>query len=318
MALWITWTGIKKNKTNRDWHVIAGNISFNIAFPFQNEKEKELLPLEERDYFSDMNLSQAYHSNKRLHIGEHKIKFIKKYINNWYVRCVVYIPRQYLEFIKNHSNSIFENLLRKGWIESFPLREALYQDTTVADVIEEVAKSNSFSHEHRLLLLAYNYFIDASSGRGYVLKPAANDHVISNAIESFENLNGKYFQTKKYFKPLPFIYDKLKAGERDWGILSILHLPIPCNYSIKKLFLFLDDLQNIKVRVDTRMGNSPVAKYKLPDIIGYGNTGGRSKTLVKNINQLRDGYLKTAFKVDPARINLSSKEFSNLILIKSL
>ncbi len=312
-------TGVDENRTSRDWHVVAGNISFGIAFPFHNDKENQLLGEDIQKYFS--NNSQTTHpifqSEKRLQPGEHKLKFIKEYVKDWYVD-IIYIPAHYLEFLKNNQNPKFENLLlKKGWIESSPLRNVLYEDTTIANIIIDMSKSLKIEHEKYLLNLVYNYLIKASKGKANLLKPLTGQHVIIDALKNFREKNKNYFSTTKCFEPLPFIYDSLGSEKNDWGLLSVYHLPILFNYSIESLGLFVKNLRDIYSAVKDYGTSFDVNKYTLPSITAYGNTGGAENQFVEKQEKIRSNYLSKVFNVEPQKINLSSREFSNIILINA-
>ena len=231
-----------------------------------------------------------------------------------YISCPC-IPKHFFENIPEDLNLKFnKNLFKIGWKQSSPLRNALFEDTTVFNLIS-LAESYTYQHDKIFLSILSNYFQNTNKGSAKVLKPLFEDHILIDALEEFKNRNDIYFDPeKKYIEPIPFIYDKLENCS-GWGLVSIFHLPIIYNYSIKSLNILLKDIETIKSEIEY-LGEDK--GYKLPDIEGYGNTGGNVKYEVKveKADKLKDLMEKT-FHIDKSKINLNSREFSNLLLIKN-
>ena len=113
------------------------------------------------------------------------------------------------------------------------------------------------------------------------------------------------------------MYGKIE-NKNDWGLLSIYHLPILLNYEINSLNKLLSDLISLSGKIQSDTSNPHRADYVLPELIAYGNTGGKngSKVKVEKPQKLKAEFLSVKLKIDGKLINLTSKEFSNLILIK--
>ena len=77
----------------------------------------------------------------------------------------------------------------------------------------------------------------------------------------------------------------------------------------------MKDIRNIEWLINNEEIIRDMDVYKIPEIEGFGNTGGKKDVVVKKADELKD-FFKKAFNLDKAKINLSSKEFSNLLLIK--
>ena len=78
----------------------------------------------------------------------------------------------------------------------------------------------------------------------------------------------------------------------------------------------LVDSLNKKIQADSKITQK--TDYILPELIAYGNTGGKngSKVKVEKPEKLKVEFLSVKLQIDGKQINLTSKEFSNLILIK--
>jgi len=295
------------NLKERDWYVVAGNISFHIAFPFGNQTELELLSSELQPFFAE---SENTYTTR----GNHKVKFIKEHVSNWFVE-VIYIPRHYLQKLKSLDMIFFENLLfKKGWHQSSPLRYALFEDTTISDLLSATPKKY-LTHEKIFLSKVYLYLTQCFFKNAIIYKPLlSEDHVINKAIVEFKDRNQKYFQKSKCVEPLPFISGFLDEG--GWGLLSYYHLPIIYNYKPESLTDLIKDLASLRSKIQ---GNQVIAnkqRYILPKIYAFGNRGSTSNSLIQDSKEIKDFIAKTFNKAEE-QVNLTSKDFTNIILIKS-
>lgn len=302
-------------KISRDWYAIAGNICFNIAFPFDNNTDSD---------FIDETLRNKFLALENRHFtGEHKIAFVREHIystkedkGKWKVD-VIYFPKHFFEIKDKVLRKELENILLKaGWVQSSPLRYALFENKVIADILYRTTTRN-LKHNKHFLNILYDYINKAGVGKAVVLKPLLKDHILKEALANFKKQYPDYFSKAKHFEPLIFVYGKIE-NKNDWGLLSIYHLPILLNYEINSLNKLLSDLISLSGKIQSDTGNPHRADYILPELIAYGNTGGKigSKVKVEKPEKLKAEYLSVKLKIDGKLINLTSKEFSNLILIK--
>jgi hypothetical protein len=300
-------SGIKNYTTSREWYARAGSISYSIAFPFHNSFETEFLEcLAKYGHLSGKDEKQEETP------GDNKVEFIKDFIEDWFVD-IAYIPKHFFEEIPYELKRKICNILYDiGWKQSAPLRNTMFEDTTIYNLISN-SRSTKFKHDKNFLNILYGYLFDAYNGNALVMKPLIDkEHVIHRAIKGFKRKNKNYFSINKAKEPLPFIFGRLK-DDIDWGIVSIYHLPIIYNYEIQSLNILLKDLYSINNKIDgiTNINNN----YKLPKLEGYGNTGGKGTVKVQKTAEIRN-LMSETFKIKCDKINLNSKEFSNLLLIK--
>jgi len=302
---------IIEDSSSRDWYARAGNVSFCIAFPFHNKNEMEFLEKGAGyKYVSGMDVKSETIP------GDIKIEFIKEFVDDWHVD-IAYIPNHYFSMIPENLRLKFENALYDfGWKQSAPLRNALFEDTTIFDIISNPKKKN-FTHDKNFLSIVYNYLYYAHKGDALVLKPLTDKHIIRKALDRFKEVNYDYFGSKDCIEPLPFIFGKIDKEKKDWGMVSVNHFPIIYNYWISSLNRFLKDIEEINISIDDS-DLQDKEKYKFSHIEGFGNTGNRKKGIKKvQKNYILRNMLADVFQVKPSKINLNSREFSNSVLIRN-
>lgn len=304
-------SGIKKNILNREWYVRAGIISYGIAFPFHNNYETSLLV----DGQKHAHLS-GKHEKIEQTPGDNKVNFIKEFIDDWHVD-IVYIPKHFFENTVISDELMFKikkMLYEIGWKQSAPMRNVLFKDTFVYNLISK--STYKTKHSNNLLIILYDYLFNALRGNTLVMKPLLEtDHIINKAILGFKRKNKNYFSSDKCKEPLPFIFSKINRDkENDWGIISVYNLPIIYNYEIKSLNNLLKDLEIINLSI--RNDRSTKKDYQLPHLYGYGNTGGSKESKVEPMRNIFK-LIGDTFDIDKDRINMSSREFTNLLFIKN-
>lgn len=304
-------TDVKLACTEREWYVRAGNVSFCIAFPFHNSFESALFNME-TDY---SHLSSFKEDSNETSPGDSKVKFISDLIKDWYAD-IAYIPIHYTQDLpQDLKGKLLPKLFEIGWKQSSYLRKSMFEDTTVSGIISSYTKRD-IRHDKIFLGILFNYLFGLKSGDSLVMKPLSCDHVINDALNALKELEKSYFNSPRSNEPLPFIFGPLEDNE-DWGLVSVYHIPILHKYHIKSLNSLLKDFARIKHKIKKEVKNHEKYLNNLPNIEGYGNTGNRpdSEVIVRKSDDLKE-RLTTIFDIDRSKINLTSKEFSNLLLIK--
>ncbi len=303
-------SGIHESNNSRDWYARAGTISFGLAFPFHNDLEQnKLIP---RGRYIKLSGGETFIEQTP---GDNKVEFIRDHIKDWEAD-IIYLPKHYYIKIPDDLKERFLSMLYDiGWKQSAPLRNYLFEDTTIYNLI--LNSNLRVNHDKHSLWLFYNFIIKAVKGETIVLKPLLDkNHVVSKAIEAFCQSNKEYLNLKVSFLPLPFIFGTLN-DKNDWGIVSINHLPIIFNYCNISLDALLNDFNTINDLINKDINSSNRAKYILPEIAGFGNTGGKDGLKVSKTDDIKE-ILSKHFGIDKGRINLHSREFSNLLLIKNI
>jgi len=295
-----------ENIKERDWYVVAGNVSFHIAFPFENQGMEDLIGGDGQPFYRK---TLKYSTSSKT---DRKIGFIKEHVKDWCVE-IVYIPKHYLEKLKTLNLLYLENLLfKKGWQQSSPLRYAVFEDSTISDVLS-TSLVDSINHDKIFLYKVYMYLLQCFSSPTFVYKPIlGNQHIVSKAIEEFKTNNKRYFQRADAVEPLPFASGILEPD--GWGILSYYHLPIIYNYHPLSLTKLIKDLEIIRTNVPEFLPSR--TRYLLSHIYAFGNQGVTSNIQVQPRDEIRR-LIATTFDVPMEKVNLSSKDFKNIILIKN-
>lgn len=305
-------SGINMNDSTRDWYARAGIISYSIAFPFHNAFETDLLSHGSK--FSHLS-GKEFKEEKTA--GDNKVEFIKTYLDDWNIE-IAYIPKHYFNSDKVPAELKLKaiNILYKiGWEQSLSLRNSMFEDTTIINLISKQRKGR-FKHEKNFLSILYQYLSNAYSGNALVMRPLVDKkNVIVKAISHFEEENQAYFNNiNRCKKPLPFIFSRIKS-DNDWGLVSIYHLPIIYNYEIQSLNVLLNDIGIINQLIEGsyKINND----YKIVPLIGFGNTGNRSTRVKVNKRKPLYKLVAKSFQEKVNKVSLNSKEFSNLLLIKN-
>jgi hypothetical protein len=308
-------TGQEKEETYKNnWYVIAGNISFHVAFPYHLKPPKR--DIYDKELFFKLG---SFHKLK----DSAKLKFIRKHTSdeNRNIK-VLYLPKLYIDELKKHNYPLATILLyKKGWNQSEHLRTAPFENAKIFNQWDCFNHHIDPSQKH-LLNTIINYLIRAKQGKELVLKPRFGNTIINSALQNFKELEEGYFKSRSAFEPLPLTYGRLN-GDSDWGLLSMRHLPILHSYSISKFSDFTDDLKKI---VQSKSD-------KLPILIGFTRSGGRPYNYY--INPIKDtdhdpdnvlqSYLINCFNqyqsknslLDPTRINFNSEGLKNLLFLST-
>lgn len=297
-----------------DWYAIAGNICFELAWPFENDTDFS--------FISDQKWAEKFRIkyDKLNYVGENKISFVREFIyaadknhntkNRWTVD-VIYFPRHFFEIKDIKLKRALENYLFKaGWLQSSPLRYALFENKIIAEALYQSAVTPN--HDKHFLNVLYDYIIKSGKGKQYTLKPLlSSEHILNIALQSFKSTLGNYLKKAKHYEPLILIYDKI-IDEKDWGIISADNLPFLLNYHFRCLNMLYFDLHKMRDDISSQKTSFPA----LPEII-MTKDDGSGKERIKGRNTVR-AYLSNAININEEHICLSSKYFKNLILIKGL
>lgn len=284
---------IKKQPLQRDWFVVSGNLAtlYTATGLHTNAGGKELLPETIEALFDGKILSPTKW-----------ISFINHYKDkNWTVQ-VIYFPKHIIDLIlKSHSELMF----KIGWKQAFPLRTVLLSDNEIANVIDKI-KSQNLNYNRIFLLNTYSFILKAINGELNAFTPLLDkEHFINNAIANFKTKN-KTQEAKLSF--LPFIYNEIPKN--GFGLLFLFALPVLNEYSVDSLASLMKDLKKINDKVSN-------SKYKIYEYIeAFNNQRSKTDANVKHHNVLKKDYLAKIFNLPDNTITLTSKEFSNIILIK--
>ncbi len=305
------------NRFKQDWHVVSGNVCFNILFPFHNGEEKQLL----EDSFLSRNIIEwkSVFSN-----GENTAEFLKKYIPDWESE-VLFFPKHYIDKLQKDSTHKELQLLlfNEGWKQQMTSQNALLEDTSLSDIIS-IKRQSGMVHKPFFLNLAYRYIVDSSRSKAPLLIPLKNsfEHPVCMAIDSFKKQNLEYFNRQKSAEPLPFIYDKLDESQT-WGILSLNYLPVLYNYELQNSPQFVKDLRMIYSVIP----NELKSEYKLPDFRVFGNPGKTEKKAIEVLPMFIEEFLLKAYAQNFSfnssvskdrmknKIKISCNVFTKLLLI---
>lgn len=285
------YSGITDKLEERDWFVASGNLaSLCVATSLHNS---------ENDYL-DGSLREDF-LNEEIVIDKW-INFINFYKNtNWTVK-VVYIPKHIINAIEK---KCIQSLFKIGWQQSYPLRNVLLANNTITNTIARI--TTKLNHDKLFLNDLYNFILKAISGQLNCFIPIVNEnHFIQNAIDNFYTSNSINKNTISF---LAFQYKQIP--EKGFGILPLFQLPVLNEYRIESLTKLFEDLHKIDALVSD-------TKYKIMrHIEGFNNLRSQTK-YIKHHQLLKDNYLSKAFKIESHKISLTSKEFSNIILIKRI
>lgn len=326
-----------ESKIVRDWFAIAGNISFEIAFPFHHGGTEDWVG----NYYQ---LSARNKGNDISHYNQ-KIEFIKYFLSNRTTE-IIYFPKHFFIEIPEKLRLLIENKLYKiGWEQSVNIREGIFQDTTIYDFIREQSSKKSenkdlrsLKHDGKFLALLINYLINATKGRAIVLKPVEvnSNTFIIELMDSFKKELKLYFEDPICFEPVPFIMDKLH-NNNEWGIVSFFHLPMIHQYTIISPTVLLRDINKIFIAMKKHfdkfeiMEVSSIAKIagfygaksvdintkNKNDFISIDCQGKGSVQYMNNNEYIKHQICKSRKGLQMRKVNLNSRLFANLFFINS-
>lgn len=223
----------------QQWNIVAGNVCFDILFPFGNDSVNKAL--HGSSYASFVN-----EDNNQILSDNEKISFVQTHLQDtastWEVE-VIYFHKKFIDKLYENP-SVFKLLLFQiGWRQSGYLRDTLFESKIVSDRIENLACNCS----NKVFLSAlYNYLLRVIRCDAYVLRPIPDNHILYEANSSFKNaLSANYFTKKNAFHPIILGYEKLYT-DKNWGILAFDWLPILLEYKKLSISLIKDDLDFIK------------------------------------------------------------------------
>lgn len=297
--------GIDNDIKNRDWFVTAGNISsLIVASPFHINSLNDVLDFNVKDFFK----------KDKIEIDKW-IKFINHYKEDSWSVDIIYFPKRIIDLLKVEYSGI---LYKEGWKQSYSLRNVLLSDPAVTNKIEKI--TTKLNHEKIFLNSLYNYLLKVINNEAGIFVPLQDlNHYFFKALNNFKT--NTEFNTDD-IGCLPFNFDLLK--DNNFGILPIHLLPVSNAYKIQSLNLLLNDL----TKIDESLS---VPEFQIMSHIrGFGNTGNVSgkekntgdkkrkskvKWLVEERLIFKENFLKDTFDIELDKINLTSKEFSNLLII---
>lgn len=292
-------TKIGQTKVNqRDWFAGAGNISsLLVASPLHISKENEALDDSIKPFFCKEIVPEKWE------------KFINFYRDEKWLVDIVYFPHHIIDLIQNKSSDI---LYFEGWKQSYHLRNVILFDPSITNSIRLIG-TELLHHDRIFLNTIYNYIYNVVYNNAPAYIPLdEKEHFFFKAFEKFKSQSVFNMDSVLVY---PFKFDVIEEGK--FGILPIFMLPIIYNYKIESLNKLLNDLKKINKKVDD--------KFKIFDFIeGYGPTGGgaskqigkkdKDEFLIKEPKEFKEKYKPhlEGIKI----MNTTSKEFSNIIVIK--
>lgn len=297
-------TNINKNNFNDDWFVVAGSISYSLAFIFHLDGYIDEFDQEIWEIFNPED-------NKTIVNEVQKINFFKRFYPDWRAK-IVYFPKHFFEnsdFSEILNLEIKNKILETSWVQAASVVYSMFDNKYLSDIIYN-RKLGTLSHKKEFLNIIYNYLLKASRGESFVMKPiVSKDNFLNKALTKFKDSNEKFFEKKG--SPLPFIFDfDYLNGLNDWGLVSLCYLPILHNYEIKSPSGLIKDLNKIQNKIENN-------DYKLKDLKIYGRTGNKPSSLINSREELIEQYLLKSFNINYSnKINLTSKELKSLFLIK--
>lgn len=281
---------------NPSWNAIAGNICFEILFPFENEKENNCLSGKYAQFAKHLGTKSSTIENSHLKETE-KIQFINTCIasQTWFTE-VIYFPKHIITQLDHSTQNI---LFRKGWLQSTYSRDTLF-DKSVPDLLDNTHRT----HDDLLLVTLYHYILKAIKGEAYLLSPVKEPHILDQAVSRFKQNDEivKYLGKKKSYHPIILNYDII--GENNWGLLSSNWLPILLNHNVKPTKLY-QDLNNLLTKQD-----SP--PFKL-DYVTYSKTQNQKKDLQQKILE----HLNLT-DINNDAVCLTSKGLSDFLIISKV
>ena len=286
-----------KKSGNLNWNVIAGNICFEILFPFENKKENSCLCGEYAQFARHLGSKDSTIENSHLKDIE-KNKFVNICICelDWAVE-VIYFPKH---IITGLTHSAQNELFKIGWLQSTYSRDILF-DKSVSDLLDNTSRT----HDDLLLVTLYHYILKAIKGEAYILSPVKQDHILGKALSKFKE-NGdiaKYLCTKKSYHPIILNYDIMR--ENDWGLLASNFLPVLLNHNVKKPTKLYQDLNNL-------LQKQQPPPFKL-DYVTYSKTAPQKQELQQKILN----YLNLSHISNEA-VCLTSKGLSDFLIISKI
>lgn len=226
----------------QQWSVVAGNVCFEILFPFDNSGVNTYLYGSIYEHFIRNNQKPNFSE-------EDKILFVKKHLaatNSQWGVDVIYFHKKFINKLRE-SPFVFKHILFDiGWTQSGYSRDALFENKIVSDKIEHL--NTTFNCTNRIFLSAlYYYILRAIRGDAYILYPATSDHILFEANNSFKQAlnNAGYISKKSAYHPIILTYEKFNS----WGILASAWLPILLEYKLVNASAIRDDLDFIKNRI---------------------------------------------------------------------
>lgn len=297
---------IEKKHIERDWFVASGNVaSLWVATSLHNSNEKALL---------ENNLRPKFNRDS-IHIDKW-VDFINTYKDDSWKVKVVYFPFHIIKILQEKYSSI---LFETGWKQSYPLRHVLLSDNTINNIIATEI-TEILSHDKIFITNLYVYLLSVVNSESKCYIPLIdNKHYFYKVLDNFKNR----CSSQVNFHFLPFHLGLISDSE--YAILPVRLIPILFNYKIYSLNELLNDLK----LVDYYMPD----KYKIMNYIeGFGNDGNKTELKDENGNKkkkkspieilvqkpaiLKSKYLTHTFSIPSDEINLTAKEFSNILLIK--
>lgn len=280
----------------QNWHVVAGNASFDILFPFSNKSTFQAT--------AKTKVASVF-TEENSYTEENKMNFLKYYINeidsSW-TTDIIYFPKHFFEQPDNHLKSYLYDI---GWMQSSNLRNLSFENKIISDVLFKT--SATLNHNDLFVSHLFSHIWKASIGEAYVLKPMVEEkepHILYKAFELFKD------QVKDtLFTPILLIYDKLNTETNDWGLIHETSMPIFLNYKTKKLKLLSDDI----IALSERLKN--IFFEQLPNI-SITTDGGKEIGRVAEQHKLKK-LIGEKCAVDENKITFKKTHLSNFIIIKN-
>ncbi|MDR0427611.1 MAG: hypothetical protein LBH12_03290 [Dysgonamonadaceae bacterium] len=280
----------------QNWHVVAGNASFEILFPFNN---KTTFQATARTKVASVFTEENSYTEKN------KMNFMKYYVNevepDW-TTDIIYFPKHFFEGTNDHLKAYLYDI---GWLQSSNLRNLSFENKIISDVLFK--NSATLNHNDLFVSHLFSHIWKASLGEAYVLKPLETKkrkHILSGAFSLFEK------QTEDTtFTPILLIYDKLDVNNKDWGLIHENSIPISLNYKTKKLKLLSDDI----IALSQKLKN--IFFEQMPDI-SITTDGGKDIGRVAEQHKLKK-LIADRCSIDENQITFKKTHLSNFIIIRN-
>lgn len=291
-------SGIKPDNLDSKWHAIAGENTFEVCYPWENETE--VLFKEYNHIFNN----KTYDKNAK-HTFLKELNCDKQQENVE----VIYFPKHFLIDICDEDKIKITNLLfKRGWEQASYLRELQLELKTITDIIYKLASKargipienqGPFNHKYDFLAILTHYIVNVIKGKSYALVPILEIDYITH----IKSTNQLYFSKNKHFVPLIFRYQIIKDNK--WGCLLINRLPLLLNYEIKNYILLCEDINKILRTINSEYS-----------IMGYGVKNKSKSSEFKTHEEFKKEFLAAGFGIQVNNINVTSEPFANIILIE--
>ncbi len=301
---------------NKDWNVLSGDPSFHFIFSFtlvQNDLiiEKYLkahCKTEKKggkEYGPLIKIKGKYVYDENKSIIEKGIDLVNLLDVETSSTRIIYIPKHIFSEIypvnleNQYLNLKMKNYIyQKGWEQSKPIRNALFEDGEINNLIRDI--EDLYNKDSLIQLYVLCYHISRGEKESLMLL-TNNDKTEKNIYNNFVSSNKVHFESSSSNHPLILKYKKIKT-KNDFGVLSLNHLPIKNLNPFKKLALTIDSFEKIKEKLNHTF---QVEFYN-------------SKKTVRNCNNIHKNFIDELKKdTNIKEFKIPREEYDRLLIIRS-